>query len=199
LRYGGYFNAFLFTRDVNPQQLSLQYKCDAAVRGESGVIASAQLCPTGTPAPIQGFSVDLVGPLHEFYSLAVECKTKGAGPQRERVAGKGEWCGLHAGAGQLFVWTVNVSAKRRESLLVSTLDAKLHTRELRFSKGLLAAEALQDELQNFQSHVSQTGEMLFEHRSGKHDDLIFSIAMPLWWTIRCRKYRLRTYGVRGLY
>ena len=30
---------------------------------------------------------------------------------------------------------------------------------------------------------SQTGRMLFEHRSGKHDDLIFAIAMPLWWLV----------------
>jgi len=45
----------------------------------------------------------------------------------------------------------------RKSLLVSTLDAKLHTGELRFSNELLAAEALRDELQDFQKHASQTG------------------------------------------
>ncbi len=86
-----------------------------------------------------------------------------------------------------------------KSVLVSTLDAKLHCGELRFSNELLAAEALKDELQNFQRHVSQTGRMLFEHRTGRHDDLIFAICMPLWWTIERRKRRLHSYGVRGLY
>ncbi len=45
----------------------------------------------------------------------------------------------------------------RKSLLVSTLDAKLHTSELRFSNELLTAEALRDELQDFQKQASQTG------------------------------------------
>jgi hypothetical protein len=85
-----------------------------------------------------------------------------------------------------------------KSLLVSTLDAKLHCGELRFAKELLAAEALKDELQNFQRHVSQTGRLLFEHRSSRHDDLIFAICMPLWWTIERRKHRLRCYAVKGL-
>jgi len=44
-----------------------------------------------------------------------------------------------------------------KSLLVSTLDAKLHCGELRFARELLAAVALWDELENFQSHVSRTG------------------------------------------
>jgi len=86
-----------------------------------------------------------------------------------------------------------------KSVLVSTLDAKLHTGQLRFSNALLAGEALKDELQDFERHVSATGRMLFEHRSGRHDDLIFSVALPLWWSIRCRKFRVRAYGARGLY
>jgi len=87
-----------------------------------------------------------------------------------------------------------------KSLLVSTLDAKLHCGELRFAKELLAAEAPRDELQNFQRHVSQSGRMLFEHRSGQHNDLIFAIAMPLWWTISRHKQNLTTYyGVVGMY
>jgi len=42
--------------------------------------------------------------------------------------------------------------------------------------------------------------MLFEHRSGQHNDLIFAIAMPLWWTISRHKQNLTTYyGVVGMY
>jgi hypothetical protein len=83
-----------------------------------------------------------------------------------------------------------------KALLVSTLDAKLHCGELRFAKELLAAEALKDELQNFQRHVSQTGRLLFEHRSGRHDDLIFAICMPLWWASERRK-RVITVGAHA--
>lgn len=84
-----------------------------------------------------------------------------------------------------------------KSLIVSGLDARLHCGELRFAKELLEAEALRDELQNFQRHVSQTGKLLFEHRSGKHDDLIFAIGIALWAAMRAR--RGVTVGtVRGL-
>jgi hypothetical protein len=83
----------------------------------------------------------------------------------------------HEATGQGRKWGVP------KSLLVSTLDAKLHCGELRFAEELLAAEALKDELVNFQRNLSATGRLLFEHRSGKHDDLIFAIAMPLWWLV----------------
>jgi hypothetical protein len=78
-------------------------------------------------------------------------------------------------------------------------DAKLHCGELRFSKELLVAEELKDELQNFQRHVSQTGRLLFEHRTGRHDDLIFAICMPLWWSTERRKRNLISYNVVGMY
>ena len=64
-----------------------------------------------------------------------------------------------------------------KSIIVSGIDAKLHCGELRFSKQLLEGDALKDEMQNFQRRVSQTGKLLFEHRAGKHDDLIFSIGV----------------------
>jgi hypothetical protein len=84
-----------------------------------------------------------------------------------------------------------------KSIIVSCIDAKLNTGELRFAKQLLEAEALKDELANFHRHVSQTGKLLFEHRSGRHDDLIFSVAIGVWWTTwRCR-FRLSYYGVKG--
>ena len=86
-----------------------------------------------------------------------------------------------------------------KSIIVSGIDAKLHCGALRFSKQLLEGDALKDEMQNFQRSVSQTGKLLFEHRAGKHDDLIFSIGISLWWAIERRKYRTRTYGALGMY
>jgi hypothetical protein len=70
-----------------------------------------------------------------------------------------------------------------KSTLVSTLDAKLHCGELRIAEELTAADALKDELANLHVTVRQTGGLLFEHRVGKHDDLVFAIAMALWWLV----------------
>ena len=68
-----------------------------------------------------------------------------------------------------------------KAVIVSNIDAKLHCSELRFAQALLEAEALKDELTNFQRTVSQTGKLLFEHRSGRHDDLVFAVGVALWW------------------
>jgi len=56
--------------------------------------------------------------------------------------------------------------------LVSTLDAMLHTGELRFAKELREAPTLQDELKDFRRHVSEAGRYSFSARDGKHDDLV---------------------------
>ena len=82
-----------------------------------------------------------------------------------------------------------------KSTIVSCIDARLNTGELRFAKALMEAEALKDELANFHRHVSQTGKLLFEHRSGRHDDLIFACAIGLWWTTW--RYRLPTLLLRN--
>ncbi|HEY6381147.1 MAG TPA: hypothetical protein VIY07_05020, partial [Pseudolabrys sp.] len=55
---------------------------------------------------------------------------------------------------------------------VSTLDAMLHTGELRFAKELREAPTLQDELKDFRRHVSEAGRYSFSARDGKHDDLV---------------------------
>ena len=79
-----------------------------------------------------------------------------------------------------------------KSIIVSNIDAKLHCSELRFAQELLEAEALKDELTNFQRTVSSTGKLLFEHRSGQHDDLVFAVGVALWWSIHVRSSRTET-------
>ena len=79
-----------------------------------------------------------------------------------------------------------------KAIIVSGIDAKLHCGELRFAQQLLEAEALKDELTNFQRTVSQTGKLLFEHRSGQHDDLVFAVGVALWWAIHIRSSRTET-------
>jgi hypothetical protein len=67
-----------------------------------------------------------------------------------------------------------------KSFLVSNLDAKLHTGELRFAKELREAPALETELKDFRRHVSEAGRYSFEARSGAHDDLVLAVAIALW-------------------
>jgi hypothetical protein len=67
-----------------------------------------------------------------------------------------------------------------KQILISTLDARLHTGELRFAKELLEAGTMQDELKDFRRKVSVAGRYTFEARVGKHDDLVLAVAIGLW-------------------
>jgi hypothetical protein len=73
-----------------------------------------------------------------------------------------------------------------KSLLISTLDAKLHTGELRFAKDLREASAMESELKDFRRHVSEAGRYSFEARTGKHDDLVLAVAIALWRAVKRR-------------
>jgi hypothetical protein len=67
-----------------------------------------------------------------------------------------------------------------KQILISTLDARLHTGELRFAAELLEAGAMQEELKDFRRKVSVAGRYTFEARVGKHDDLVLAVAIGLW-------------------
>jgi hypothetical protein len=67
-----------------------------------------------------------------------------------------------------------------KSLLISHLDARLHTNELKIAPDLQEAAALRDELRDFRRHVSAAGRYSYEARTGKHDDLVLSVAIALW-------------------
>jgi hypothetical protein len=67
-----------------------------------------------------------------------------------------------------------------KQILISTLDARLHTGELRFAEELLEAGAMQEELKDFRRKVSAAGRYAYEARVGKHDDLVLAVAIALW-------------------
>ena len=67
-----------------------------------------------------------------------------------------------------------------KSLLISLVDARLHTGELRISKDLKEASALEEEFKEFRRHVSEAGRYSFSAREGKHDDLVLAVAIALW-------------------
>ena len=74
-----------------------------------------------------------------------------------------------------------------KQILVSTLDAMMHTGELRIAKELRETPALETELKDFRRHVSEAGRYSFQTRIGAHDDLVLAVAIPLWRAVRRKK------------
>jgi hypothetical protein len=68
-----------------------------------------------------------------------------------------------------------------KGILISGLDARLHTGELKIAAALSDAGALQEELKDFQRKVSETGRSTWSARTGAHDDLVLAVAIALWW------------------
>jgi hypothetical protein len=65
------------------------------------------------------------------------------------------------------------------------LDARISTGELRFAPGLQLAEALREEMQNFNRRRSEaTGRETYGGRSGKHDDLVLAVGLAMWWATK---------------
>jgi len=71
-----------------------------------------------------------------------------------------------------------------KQILISRLDAALHTGLLRIVKELREAGPLAEELKNFQRSVSAAGRATYAARVGKHDDLVLATALAVWWATR---------------
>jgi hypothetical protein len=69
-----------------------------------------------------------------------------------------------------------------KGILISGVDARLHTGELRIAEALSDAGALQEELKDFQRKVSDAGRATYNARVGAHDDLILAVAIALWFS-----------------
>lgn len=65
-------------------------------------------------------------------------------------------------------------------VLVSRLDAAMHLGELTFAKELREAPALEQELKDFNRHVTEAGRSVYAAREGQHDDLVLAVAIALW-------------------
>jgi hypothetical protein len=94
--------------------------------------------------------------------------TAGLKPLRVTITAGGEQSSAHGG------WHV------AKQILISTLDARLHTGELRFAAELQEAGTMADELKDFRRKVSVAGRYSYEARVGKHDDLVLAVAIALW-------------------
>lgn len=67
-----------------------------------------------------------------------------------------------------------------KGMLISNLEARLHTGELRIAAGLAEANGLHEELKDFKRKVSEAGRVTFNARSGAHDDLVLAVAIAAW-------------------
>jgi hypothetical protein len=86
-----------------------------------------------------------------------------------------------------------------KTLLISGVDARLHTGGLRFAAALSEATTLAEELKDFRRHLTAAGRATYQARVGKHDDLVLAVAIALWWAEERRKHWSTTGYVRGLY
>jgi hypothetical protein len=66
-----------------------------------------------------------------------------------------------------------------KQFLVSNVESRLHTGELKFAAELTESPVLKEELRDFARKVSESGRVTYNARSGKHDDLILSICIAL--------------------
>ena len=64
--------------------------------------------------------------------------------------------------------------------LVSRLQALLHEGRLKILRELDEAETLIRELQDFRMEFTTAGHLTFNARSGKHDDLVLTLAIAVW-------------------
>lgn len=64
--------------------------------------------------------------------------------------------------------------------LVTNLQVMLQNGSMKIAKGIKEADALVEELANFQTKITATGHDVYGGRSGVHDDLVLSVAMAAW-------------------
>lgn len=81
--------------------------------------------------------------------------------------------------------------------LVGQLVATAHRGELKVAKSLPLAQVLQQELQDFRVSFTNSGYSKFGARSGKHDDLVLSVAVAIWWARHNEGMRMRVSKLEG--
>ncbi|MBR0735777.1 hypothetical protein JQ581_02460 [Bradyrhizobium liaoningense] len=68
-----------------------------------------------------------------------------------------------------------------KTILISKLEAAMHSKELHVAAALTEAESLRDELRDFQRHVTASGANTWSARAGKHDDIVLAVSYGIWW------------------
>jgi hypothetical protein len=68
-----------------------------------------------------------------------------------------------------------------KQILISKLEAAMHSKELQVAAALTESGALRDELRDFQRHTTATGANTWSARAGKHDDIVLAVSYAVWW------------------
>jgi hypothetical protein len=66
-----------------------------------------------------------------------------------------------------------------KSYLVSGLESRMHSGELRIADALTESPALKEELRDFGRKVSESGRVTYNARAGAHDDLILAMCIAI--------------------
>jgi len=67
-----------------------------------------------------------------------------------------------------------------KNILVSGVQALLHTGQLKVAAGLLDAPVLLKEFQDFRVTFTSAGNAIFNARQGQHDDLVLAVSLAVW-------------------
>ena len=81
--------------------------------------------------------------------------------------------------------------------LVGQLVATVHQKKLKIARQLPLAQVLQQELQDFRVSYTNSGYSKFGARSGKHDDLVLSVAVAIWWARHMEGSRIGVSELQG--
>jgi hypothetical protein len=157
----------LDVRHLERLPLGMSYPAQVAVAQD--LLARPPLCGDASTRPAE-LVIDETGvgrPVADLFNAA------GSKPIQITIT-----AGLETTAQGLRRWHVAKTA------LISTLDARLHTGELRFAAALSEAPAMRDELLNFNRHVSASGRYSYQARATAHDDLVLAVAIGVWWAVR---------------
>jgi hypothetical protein len=71
-----------------------------------------------------------------------------------------------------------------KGVLISTLESRMHSKQLKIAAALSEAGPLREELLDFERHVTESGRLTYSARASAHDDIILSISLALWYSVR---------------
>lgn len=75
-------------------------------------------------------------------------------------------------------------------ILISTLDAKMHDEKIFVAPLLTNGEILRSELADLRRKFTDSGYQQVEARSGRHDDMVLSVAVALWYGSHMDNYAI---------
>jgi hypothetical protein len=122
-------------------------------------------------APTTALIIDETGVGRAVGDIFVQA---GMRPQRVTITAGNEETAAHG----FNRWSV------AKTILISRLDAALHTGDLRIAQELRETGPLIEELKNFQRSVSAAGRAIYGARVGMHDDLVLAVSLATWWATR---------------